>query len=326
MHSRNLAAFLLPDESPWMRAFLNSPLYAHASHLPHGIPHPLFDGLQVCLSHLLLSLASPMAHAVSSDRGNYDLQRVYNWNQPFATLYMRLPNEEPEPEFRSPLFPNLPSPSPGVKCQYNLNMHTLLHIRNFWHHHFVDEPTSAYSIAPREGTYADMAKTLASHGITAKNWDGPIQQPEVGGFQGKWTGHYSCLHLWPKKREELEEEQSFAVNWATVDPLVSLLYFTHGRTKGYEGRTYSFCNPRLLSESCADDCLYRHSIAPRPPITESLVTGQPSSPRYRHSLRRFQPSNHIWTQRRTTTNHLRPIHPPTSTSVALPRFLILANW
>lgn len=197
-----------------------------------GQPHPLFDALQVCLSHSLLSPASKMTHAVDSSRGNYNLLQVYNWNQAFDTLYRRvlIPKEQkkkPDPWMKRKKFPKLrdristaPEPPEFV---FELDMHALLHIRNFWHRHFIDdtrgfaEPTSRWI---GEDTYAKMAKTLCEMGLAPNKWDKPLNSLPSS-IPCEWYGNYSCLHPWPKSIRDLEERQTCAEDWNSVDPLVS---------------------------------------------------------------------------------------------------------
>jgi len=208
-----------------MATFLSSPLFAQLR-LKYGKPHPLFDTLQVLFSHLLLNHQSRMAHHISSSRDNYDLVQVYNWNQPFTALYIRLPDEEQEtpspPPFKSSLFPKLRSPSPKPPAvKYDLDMHTLLHIRNFWHRHLIDDTSGNFlnQSTMGENTYAAMAKGLVKLKHAPRKWNKPLLVADSDISQ-VWYGHYSCIHPWPKKREDLDERQSCAEDWASIDPMV----------------------------------------------------------------------------------------------------------
>src|ERR1700730_13739584 len=62
---------------------------------PYGEPNELFDGLQIVLSHLVLDPYSPFALAVPTSRGDYEIAKVYLWDQPFETIYRRAPEREP---------------------------------------------------------------------------------------------------------------------------------------------------------------------------------------------------------------------------------------
>lgn len=167
-----------------------------------------------------------MSHTVNCARVNYDLAMVYNWNAPFSTLYRRLPDEEPHPEsVQRPQynkFPNLKSaksPAKVSKDKYELNTHALLHIRNFWHRHLMDDGQGFGSNMMRENTYARMASDLMRCGITPQKWDRPLEEGSLQ-IATEWFGNYSCLHPWPKKRQDLEEMQSCAEDWSSVDPMV----------------------------------------------------------------------------------------------------------
>lgn len=209
---------------------MSTALYPSDRRHKFGQPHPLFDALQVCLSHLLLSPTSKMAHAVDTSRANYSLVQVYNWNQAFATLYRRIRlNEEKKPSnpwLKKKKFPKLKSRAPQPpKFRFELDMHALLHVRNFWHRHFIDD-TRGFSQQPNarwigEDTYAKMVKSLSGMGITPKKWDMPLNSE--GGFpiSSEWYGHYSCLHPWPKTLRDMEERQTCAEDWSSVDPMVS---------------------------------------------------------------------------------------------------------
>jgi len=236
-----------------MFKFLSAAFYpsAHRKVL-HGQPQPLFDALQVCLSHLLLSPASKMAHEVTSARGKYNLVRVYNWNEPFSTLYRRVqvlkeePEQEPESESESesdsdsrpkrkarkskkkkkpPKIVKEPTPvaTEPPEFRLELDMHTLLHIRNFWHRHLIDSAKGFDNDKTRwmgENTYSSMTNKLLRMGITPRKWDKPLKS-ERSTVAPVWHGHYSCLHPWPKNVQDMEERQTCAEDWKSIDPLVS---------------------------------------------------------------------------------------------------------
>ena len=209
MHSRNLAVFSAPSTSPWMLTLLSSPFHGHETST-FGQQNTLFDALQLLFSHLVLDPISPMALSTSSSRADYDLQRVYNWNRPFETLYQRL-STAIRPQPRILLFPKL---SPEPEATMFLDLHTLLHIRNFWRRQLTAE---------QEGTYAQMATKLSRVGHGPKRWDQPLDWPlKVSRI---WFGHYSCLHPWAKSRWDLEERQTCAEDWEGVDALFSFGFF-----------------------------------------------------------------------------------------------------
>lgn len=169
-----------------------------------------------------------MSHSISSTTANYDLAIVYNWNRPLSTLYRRLPEAQRESEEVIPLsrkmFPNLRSTKipRGFRPMHELDTHSLLHIRNFWHRHL-----TADSQGFKKGighlyanTYAKMARDLMRCGITPKKWDRPLQSKPLQ-IPTEWYGHYSCVHPWPRKRQDLDAFQSCAEDWQETDPLVS---------------------------------------------------------------------------------------------------------
>lgn len=183
----------------------------------YGQPNFLFDMLQVSLSHLVLSPKSPIVAKIPCSRDGYDLSRVYNFNTPFATLLEVVEDEAEEepPRFASSRFPNLRSPSitpEPEEPRYRLNMHVLLHIRNFWQRHFAD---GVHGVG--ENTYSSMIKTLSASDILPKEWEQPLSN--LIPFNTNWYGHYSCLHPWPKDRQDIEERQSCAEDWEVVDPM-----------------------------------------------------------------------------------------------------------
>ena len=213
--SKNLTAMASPSTSPWVLKLMGCALYENEK-TKHGRPHMLFDTLQVTLSPLVLSQRSPVLLSLPSSRDNYDLARVYNYNRPLVTLLERL-KDEPEDVCalrKSRRSAQLESPHPeSGKTRYKVDMHTLLHIRNFWQRHFADDVQGI-----GENTYASMARSLVALGKTPQKWDRPLQEQVP--LHTKWYGHYSCLHPWPKSRQDLEERQSCAEDWKHIDPMV----------------------------------------------------------------------------------------------------------
>lgn len=201
-----------------MQKFLSAPFFAWKDrNKPYGEPNELFDGLQIVLSHLVLDPYSPFALAVPTSRGDYDIAKVYLWDQPFETIYRRAPEPEPvtrasdSPAPSTVLFPKLKSRSPEPEPQMYLDLHSLLHVRNFWRRHFM---------AKEDATYFDMAEALMKMGNAPQKWHRGLQEPLV--LETKWVGHYSCLHPWPKKLDKFEEKQCCAEDWHDhgIDPLV----------------------------------------------------------------------------------------------------------
>jgi hypothetical protein len=196
---------------------LSSHLPGHKNHR-YGEPSRFFDTIQLTLSHLLLSPQSAFAHTVSTSRSNYNLYRVYNYQAHSVTLFRRKRQEElsAPSTVRSDLFPNLRmSTLEPPKIEYWLDTRTLLHIRNFWHRHLIDD-----SEPSGEHTYAAMARGLATLGRTPSEWKQPLQS-DVS-ICAKWYGHYSALYPWPTSKKQLEERQSVAEDWYNVDPMVRI--------------------------------------------------------------------------------------------------------
>ena len=209
-----------------MREFLSSSFFDWKNEeSTYGEPNELFDALQIVLSHLVLNPLSPFALQIPTSRGDYNLAKIYLWNLPFETIYRHAVEAE-QPARKSPspsivLFPKLGSRSPEPEPEMHLDLHSLLHIRNFWRRHFT---------AKEEATYYNMAETMVRMGRPPQKWDHALQEPLV--LNTKWVGHYSCLHKWPKKMEDFEDKQSCAEDWPDhgIDPLVCerclLVFFT----------------------------------------------------------------------------------------------------
>lgn len=204
--SPNILAFSDAMKSEWMVHFLATRLFARDHQHPYGrLPNnKLFDVLQVAFSYLVLN-RSPMAFQVGCDKTDYDLARVYNWNQPLSLLFRYVPEDPSNPLEWSVTY----------DLHFTLDINTLVHIRNFWHRHL----TEAKAIGGEE-TFANMAAGLAKMGISPKPWTQPLQQPSK--LQKRWYGHYSCIYPWPKSRRQLDEKESEAEVWDTVDPLVGV--------------------------------------------------------------------------------------------------------
>ena len=215
-HSRNLAAFSVISTSPWMKKFLSSPFFAWKSKdRIYGQPNELFDALQVVLSHLVLNPLSPFALQIPTSRGDYDIAKVYLWNLPLETIYRRAPDSKQRagrsPTLSVTLVPKLQSRSPAPEPEMHLDLHSLVHIRNFWRRHFT---------AKEDATYHNMTETLTKSRRAPRKWDRALQEPLR--LEKNWVGHYSCLHPWPKKLDKFEEKQSCAEDWHDhgIDPLV----------------------------------------------------------------------------------------------------------
>ncbi len=196
-----------------------------------GEPHTLFDCLQLTFSYLLLSPAYPMAHAVKTGRDKYDIEKVYNWNKDFTTL-CTLHEDQLYDGARRLTYPwrlgyqKLRGQWPIFK----LDMHSLLHIRNFWHRHLLDDGHELQNTTGfGESTYSTMANGLTELGHIPRPWTARLRQWNTssdGARMGKWIGHYSCIHgPWPKTRKDLADRESCAEDWDKVDPLVRTFDF-----------------------------------------------------------------------------------------------------
>lgn len=214
--SRNLAAFSVISTSPWMKKFLSSSFFNWKNgSTAYGDHNELFEALQLVLSHLVLNPISPFALQIPTSRGDYDVAKVYLWNLPLKTIYSRAHEvKQPARISSNPpivIFPKLTSRSLELEPQMNLDLNSLLHIRNFWRRQFT---------AKEEATYYHMAEALARVGQAPTRWDQALQEPLT--LNTNWVGHYSCLHKWPRKMEEFEDKQSCAEDWPDhdIDPLV----------------------------------------------------------------------------------------------------------
>ncbi len=222
--SKNLAAFSSPHNSPWIRVFLSCFLFPCQGQR-YGQPHPFFDALQLVLSHLLLSPVSKVSQVIKSCRANYDLAVVYAWDKPLVPLYNRAKVVEEILEPQSDMLGTRRSSRKKlplrklVKPAHELDTHALLHIRNFWHRHLIEEPQGFGSKGIVENTYGKMMKDLMHAGFIPKAWDKPLKNGDLQ-IATEWYGHYSTLAQWPKKKQELEEVQSLAEDWHKIDPLV----------------------------------------------------------------------------------------------------------
>ena len=185
-----------------MVTFLSSPFFAHESSA-YGESNGLFDALQIVLSHLVLTPRSPVCVGIAPLGENYDIELIYLWNKPLETIFRPLPLADTTSVRAVSLTSN-------AERKFSLDLHCLLHIRNFWHRHLSEqEPTS----------YANMASALGRLKRMPKKWTKPLQEPlEMG---ENWVGHYTCIHPWPKTRVDLEERQTCAEDWGgIVNPLV----------------------------------------------------------------------------------------------------------
>ena len=203
-----------------MTLFLKSSFFAE-NHGQYGKPNDLFDALQLIFSHLVLNPISAFATSIATSREDYDIAKVYLWNKPFDTIFRRDLEAEAERSVRAgcspflPLFPKLRSPE--SEPEMLLDLHTLLHLRNFWRRHLTESDYNGNG----ENTYWNMAQGLVKLGKTPKRWDRSLHEPLV--LERNWVGHYSCIYNWPRKGEVLKEIQSCAQDWnnTSVDALVS---------------------------------------------------------------------------------------------------------
>ena len=201
-----------------MTQFLKCSFFAH-NQGQYGKLNDLFDALQLVFSHLVLNPISAFAINIPTSREDYNIAKVYLWNEPFETIYRRDSEAEQHTlTSLSPslsLFPKLKSPEPEPKMF--LDLHALLHIRNFWRRHLTENDNNGNG----ENTYWNMAQSLVKLAKAPDKWDQALHEPLV--LRTTWVGHYSCVYNWPKKLEGLEEIQSCAQDWnnTSIDPLVS---------------------------------------------------------------------------------------------------------
>ena len=222
----------------------------------------LFSALQVTLSYLVLNPSLIISPWIRSDRDRYILAQVYCWNQPLVTLWRKrktdcdgdtLMTDEAQnladeatqvvDQTNRPFarFPNLKRPQPRVevikvdRTAYELDMHSLLHIRNFWQRHLIRD--SVHEDNAREHTYTDMMQSIVqAQSICGKSrdmdkirmlpsqWDEQLEDRSIysgHGIKSQWLGHYTCVHPWPKNEAGLKEAQTCAEKWTEADPLVS---------------------------------------------------------------------------------------------------------
>lgn len=196
--SRNLRLLSSPNTAPYLLEFLSSPFYSYGTG-PYGRPNCLFDALQIVFSHLVFNPKSEFAnptdfpYRLRSSRDDYDLSIVYLYNSPLRTIWYQKFSGEGESQEQS----------------MELDLHGLLHVRNFWHGHLASVATSMYAQAPQ--TYGKMASTLAERGLAPQEWARAIQQSSS--FPPRWYGHYSCTHVNPRKLMDIEEHQTCAEDW-----------------------------------------------------------------------------------------------------------------
>ena len=160
-----------------------------------------------------------MAHAISNGRDRYDIEKVYNWNQEFTTLFTPSPSSG---KAQGKKYPEDYSVDGGT---YALDLHSLLHIRNFWHRHLLGDCHVLLETAGfGENTYSTMTNGLAELGHSPKPWNLSLRDWSTDldeATTGKWYGHYSCIHRpWPRTRKDLNDRQSCAEDWDKVEPLV----------------------------------------------------------------------------------------------------------
>nr|KAK5443904.1 hypothetical protein LTR18_005165 [Exophiala xenobiotica] len=295
--SLNLQAFESPQDSPWMVTFLSCssfPKTLKKGRQKYGQPHPVFDALQLVLSHLLLSPASPMALAVKSTRDDYNLALVYNWDRPFATLYRQLPKKKKTATPRRTKLPNLKPRTPkATEPDFELDTHALLHIRTFWHRHLITGSPGANNHGQMnsldEHTYAGMARDLCDAGITARKWDHMLEEG-LPAIAEEWYGHYSSVHPWPKKRQNLEEVQSDAEDWSSAHPMkLDISISEENRPKNWPPVFQDIPALRDTLPEGLDSCVTFRGIAPFVDLREmqlqkssekSATKGVPSFPKY----------------------------------------------
>lgn len=194
-----------------MADLLGSVFYSNRKHREPK-HNPLFDSLQLVFSHMLLFSNGHVA----SSREYYDIESVYNWRKPFSTLYSRQQPGANEDHHQGEEYEeNLSDSGP----QFQVDRHALLHIRNFWHRHLGDSTSRRRTGFDDEKTYAKMVMWLKRDRVPLPAaWTRALTEPL--NFATRWVGHYSCIHPYPRRPSELEENQTCAAKWTGVDPLV----------------------------------------------------------------------------------------------------------
>jgi hypothetical protein len=223
--SLNVAQFSDSAAAPWMLMLLSSPFFNYGSE-KFGTPNRRFDTLQLTFSYLLLSPLSPYAKHIENSKDRYDIKRVYNWGENFSTLYKVATAEQLE-SLEKGRKGRRQGPSFGDRI-YDLDMYSLLHIRNFWHHNLLDSTSRAQEDdfgLEGEALYRSMMKGVTKFGHSPSGWTASLRDlptAEEPARRIKWYGTYCCIHPWPKKDKMLEERQSCADKWSKVDAMVSI--------------------------------------------------------------------------------------------------------
>jgi hypothetical protein len=250
--SKNLALFAVAS-SEWMTKFLSAPFLSYGTE-DYGKPSARFDALALALAYLLFP-PSKYAEIISTARTNYQLSHVYMWDLPFRSLYAKLPNPKSVELSKiaevvrahgsiKRIFPNLgvqylkaklrsSTPEHSHQRRYNLDLHSLVHIRNFWQRHLNPGRFSKYIFdEDQEHTFHETVQELLRAGYTMPRipWEEPLLsysgRAETGlpaalkKLETKFIGFYSPIYPWPKTERKLNELPSSAVDWGTVDPLV----------------------------------------------------------------------------------------------------------
>jgi hypothetical protein len=222
--SLNVARFSDSASSPWMLMLLSSPFFNYGSE-KFGTPNRRFDTLQLTFSYLVLSPISPYAKYIENSKDRYDIKRVYNWGEKFSTLYKMATAEQLE-SLEKGWKGRRQYPAFGDRV-YDLDMYSILHIRNFWHHHLLDSTSKAQEEdfgLEGERLYRAMMRRATKSGHSPSTWTAALRDTSMADEptrRYKWYGTYGCIHPWPKKDKVLEERQSCADKWEKVDAMVS---------------------------------------------------------------------------------------------------------
>ena len=218
-YSKTLAALssavpLKSGKHSWIFNFMSCPSYGCSSK-KGSRPNRRFDTLQVSLSHLVLSRRSQIQRQLLPSRYNYDIGQVYNFNKPFALVATRLPDtssKDAERQKKKRMSTSIDPHAPAFATRYYVDVHSVLHIRNFWQRHLNDDSND-----PGSKTYSEMAENIAIKGLTPQQWNQPLYMRSE--FSLNWLGHYICVHPWPKTRQELDERQTGAEAWDNLRPM-----------------------------------------------------------------------------------------------------------
>lgn len=230
-----------------------------------GKANRLFAVLQLQFSHLVLNPSSEWCQLLKPQPKNYDLARVYLVNKlmDMELLYREVSRSDEQDNEKI----------------WQLDVETLLHIRNFWQAHFAASADSKYAV--RAVTYGKMVQDLHQRGHPIKSWEVKLGQP--ADVAATWFGHYSCSHLpgrtHPRNEigprlETINEHPTCAEDWVNnfgengVHPLNLDLDFTKCADRHWWPPIFSEISEikdlpaSIFSEPEANNVQYIRGVAP----------------------------------------------------------------